>query len=280
MLYNYLFHEIADDRVRDWLFMADPVPMFLIILLYLTIVFKIGPWFMVVRRPFNLKPLLAVYNLGMVVACLAILIGYYRSGVRMNSLMACLDIDYTTDDPDAMRILNVMWWTHIVKLVELVETVFFVLRKKQSQISFLHVYHHTVMVMWSFYYLKYAFGEQGVLIGFMNSFVHIIMYSYYLLAGLGPHMKKYLWWKKYLTGLQLVQFVTMITVLTVTSIIDCRVPKQVTFILFFLTASFLYLFLRFYLKSYSKGKEQVQPVKAGMDKNNNHVNLATLKKLK
>ena len=172
------------------------------------------------------------------------------------------------------------YYYYIAKIVELLDTVFFVLRKNQYQVTFLHVYHHTVMVMWSFYYLKYAFGEQGVLIGFMNSFVHIIMYSYYLLAGLGPHMKKYLWWKKYLTGLQLVQFVTMITVLTVTSIIDCRVPKQVTFILFFLTASFLYLFLRFYLKSYSKGKEQVQPVKAGMDKNNNHVNLATLKKLK
>lgn len=31
------------------------------------------------------------------------------------------------------------------------------------------------------------------------------MYSYYLLAALGPHMQKYLWWKKYLTGLQMVR---------------------------------------------------------------------------
>lgn len=41
-------------------------------------------------------------------------------------------------------------------------------------------------------------------IGLLNTFVHIIMYSYYGLAAIGPHMQKYLWWKKYLTSLQLV----------------------------------------------------------------------------
>jgi len=31
------------------------------------------------------------------------------------------------------------------------------------------------------------------------------MYSYYMLAAIGPQMQKYLWWKKYLTVLQMVQ---------------------------------------------------------------------------
>lgn len=30
------------------------------------------------------------------------------------------------------------------------------------------------------------------------------MYLYYFLAGLGPEFKKYLWWKKYLTMMQIV----------------------------------------------------------------------------
>lgn len=42
-------------------------------------------------------------------------------------------------------------------------------------------------------------------IGLVNTFVHIIMYSYYGLAAIGPHMQKYLWWKRYLTSLQLVR---------------------------------------------------------------------------
>ena len=36
-------------------------------------------------------------------------------------------------------------------------------------------------------------------------------YAYYMLAAIGPQMQKYLWWKKYLTGMQMVQF-TMVFV--------------------------------------------------------------------
>jgi hypothetical protein len=38
--------------------------------------------------------------------------------------------------------------------------------------------------------------------------MHVIMGAdtYYGLAALGPHMQKYLWWKRYLTQLQLAQF--------------------------------------------------------------------------
>lgn len=38
----------------------------------------------------------------------------------------------------------------------------------------------------------------------VNSFVHVVMYTYYGLAGLGPKVQKYLWWKRYVTILQLV----------------------------------------------------------------------------
>lgn len=37
----------------------------------------------------------------------------------------------------------------------------------------------------------------------LNSFIHILMYSYYGLS-VFPSMHKYLWWKKYLTQAQLV----------------------------------------------------------------------------
>lgn len=47
-------------------------------------------------------------------------------------------------------------------------------------------------------------GEQIAFAGGINTLVHTIMYSYYFLAALGPQIKKYLWWKKYLTGLQIV----------------------------------------------------------------------------
>lgn len=72
------------------------------------------------------------------------------------------------------------------------------------QITFLHVYHHVSTCLFSWGYLKYLPGEQGVIIGLLNSFVHVFMYSYYLIAALGPKYTKYLWWKKYMTWIQLV----------------------------------------------------------------------------
>lgn len=38
----------------------------------------------------------------------------------------------------------------------------------------------------------------------INSSIHVLMYGYYGLAALGPQMQKYLWWKKYLTIIQMV----------------------------------------------------------------------------
>jgi hypothetical protein len=48
-------------------------------------------------------------------------------------------------------------------------------------------------------------GEQGVMIGCLNSLVHVIMYFYYMVAAMGPKYQKYLWWKKYMTWIQLVR---------------------------------------------------------------------------
>lgn len=38
----------------------------------------------------------------------------------------------------------------------------------------------------------------------INSGIHVLMYTYYLLSAMGPGMQKYLWWKRYMTVLQLV----------------------------------------------------------------------------
>jgi elongation of very long chain fatty acids protein 4 len=39
----------------------------------------------------------------------------------------------------------------------------------------------------------------------LNSLVHTIMYAYYGLAAMGPKIQKYLWWKRYITQMQLVR---------------------------------------------------------------------------
>lgn len=55
------------------------------------------------------------------------------------------------------------------------------------------------------WFAKDVLSSSAFLIGLINSFVHVVMYMYYGLAALGPQMQKYLWWKHYLTSLQLVR---------------------------------------------------------------------------
>lgn len=86
-----------------------------------------------------------------------------------------------------------------------------------------------------------------------NSFVHTVMYGYYALSALGPHIQPYLWWKKYLTQLQLVQFVCAMIHSVVNYLqTDCPFPKAHS--IGFLSYSFviLLLFADFYVKSYTK----------------------------
>ena len=40
----------------------------------------------------------------------------------------------------------------------------------------------------------------------MNAAIHVLMYLYYGLASCGPKIQKYLWWKKYLTIIQMVGY--------------------------------------------------------------------------
>ena len=86
------------------------------------------------------------------------------------------------------------------------DTVFFVLRKKNAQLTFLHVYHHSTMFCLWWIGVKYVPGGSSFLGAMCNCYVHVLMYSYYFLAACGPSVRKWLWWKKYLTMMQMAQF--------------------------------------------------------------------------
>jgi hypothetical protein len=44
----------------------------------------------------------------------------------------------------------------------------------------------------------------ALFVGALNSFIHVLMYSYYGLSACGPQIQKYLWWKRYITQAQMV----------------------------------------------------------------------------
>ncbi|KAG6465786.1 hypothetical protein O3G_MSEX015389 [Manduca sexta] len=80
------------------------------------------------------------------------------SGWTTTYTFGCQLPDYSMN-PEALRMLRFLWWTVIIKMLEMFETVFFLLRKKKNQASFLHVHHHisSLILIWAG--VKYVGGE-------------------------------------------------------------------------------------------------------------------------
>ncbi|KAM4709823.1 very long chain fatty acid elongase 7 [Discoglossus pictus] len=258
----------ADPRVENWPLMASPIPQTIIIGAYIYFVTSLGPKLMENRKPFDLKKTMALYNLLMVVFSLYMCYEFLMAGWATGYTFQCDIVDYS-GSPQALRMAWTCWLYFFSKFIELLDTIFFVLRKKNSQITFLHVYHHSIMPWTWWFGVKFAAGGLGTFHALVNSVVHVIMYSYYGLSALGPEYQKYLWWKKYMTTIQLVQFL-MVTfhIGQFFFMKDC--PYQFPVFLYVIWSYgfvFLVLFLNFWFHAYTKGKRLPRSLVNGNVKN-------------
>lgn len=151
------------------------------------------------------------------------------------------------------------------RYLEFFDTFFFILRKKYSQISFLHVFHHGVVPTLMYIGLKFYPLPTNGLLPTTNMFVHIIMYAYYGLATFGPSIQKYLWWKKYLTTMQISQFALLLIhcaqPLLFMGSPGCNFPPGLIMINIGIGLTFLTLFVSFYRQTYlnqARAKTQVK----------------------
>ncbi|KAM7348129.1 very long chain fatty acid elongase F-like [Cochliomyia hominivorax] len=176
----------------------------LIITLYILLVLKIGPQFMDNRKPFNLKSVIQFYNIFQFFMNLYIFYGLTRYHFySANYNWKCMRYDPTDVSPISMRKFVYLYF--INKILDWLETIFFCLRKKFKQISFLHVYHHTIMVWAAFIYINLFYGSQFTVVGHINSFVHVLMYAYYFLSTLDINLNMQSM-KKFMTSIQILQF--------------------------------------------------------------------------
>lgn len=73
--------------------------------------------------------------------------------------------------PIIFQIAAALWWYYFSKCIEFLDTIFFVMRKKNNQVSFLHVYHHASMFPLWWLGVKYVAG------GMCEYFcVHVFLY--------------------------------------------------------------------------------------------------------
>lgn len=241
---------IPDERTKEWLLIPSIWPTVIITCSYLAVILG-GQRVMKNREPFKLNDLMMFYNF-----CLVLLNGYIfyeflvTSWLNWNFSKVCMPVEHGT--PSSDRLAAACWWFAFSKSVELIDTIFFMLRKKNTQITFLHLYHHFTMPLIWYLGVKYSPGGEAYFSASINSGIHILMYTYYLLSAMGPHMQKYLWWKRYMTVLQLIQFWTILFHTSYSIYSDCGFPSLYQWALIFYVFSHIALFSNFYYQTYSK----------------------------
>ena len=146
------------------------------------------------------------------------------------------------------------------KIVEFSDTFFFIARKKFRNVNRLQLIHHSIMPIFTFLMVRWLPGGHESFPAMFNSFIHVIMYSYYFLAALGPHMQKYLWWKRYLTNFQLIQFVCIFIkcMVLVLGVSECGYPWQFSGITALLMILMMVLFGEFYVREYMSKKATIK----------------------
>lgn len=126
--------------------------------IYLWWVFIVGPKFMKDRMPFNVTNMLRVYNIFQVFACSVFVIRCYQLGFDFRFIWRCESFDFLTQEERTELTIGT-WMFLFLRMFEFVETVFFILRQKKNQVSFLHVYHHITVVMLMWVYITCDTGE-------------------------------------------------------------------------------------------------------------------------
>lgn len=116
------------------------------------------------RPPYNVTFIVRLYNIFQVCACIYFVIKFQNFGYSFKYTWKCAVGEVPISE--GMIITGFLYL--LLRLVEFIETVFFTLRKKQNQVSVLHIYHHisTVAVFWLFF--KYSFGKFSIYLATIN----------------------------------------------------------------------------------------------------------------
>lgn len=238
------FPQQAPDPRTVGKLLMDPYIALGIGLAYVVIT-KLGQALMSGRKPFDLKAFRIVHNGAMCALSTYMFYGILKNILKLGWFQ---EIDRTEAGDDLAFFLHLFY---VSKSVEMLDTAIMVLRGKNNQVSFLHVYHHcTVHWIWWLNVRMYPGGEASEA-ALANSWVHMWMYGYYFLSTLGFSP----FWKKALTQMQLLQFCFMITEGLYLTIFGARGFRPLGTINGIYALTLLFLFLKFFKKTYKGPKD-------------------------
>ncbi|GFO10777.1 elongation of very long chain fatty acids protein [Plakobranchus ocellatus] len=140
---NTIFWTRRDVRMMDY-FLIEPFYTNMGIAITYLLIVLLGPILMRPFKPFVLKWPLILYNFCMVAVSVYMLFEVIYTAYISNYSMFCQPVDFSRQ-PLAIRMARLVWLYFFTRYVEFLDTVFFILRKKNNQMTFLHVYHHVTI---------------------------------------------------------------------------------------------------------------------------------------
>lgn len=157
-----------------------------------------------------------------------------------------------------MTLINICHIFLYSRILELIDTVWIILRKKNRQITFLHVFHHSFVLLMTWFYFKIAPGGSSAMFPIVNGIVHSVMYTYYILSTFET-IKPYLWWKKYVTTIQLIQFIILGVHFSAAALTpNCQYPRILSLTGLAIAGMFFSLFIAFYRETYLQNQRNLQ----------------------
>lgn len=210
------------------------------------------------KQPFILSGFTIVHNFIMCVASLIMFVGMAASlfAIWQRHGLEALFCDSGAKEVGKGPLYFWIYVFYLSKYYEWVDTVLLCLKK--NQLTFLHVYHHWVTMLLVWNCLENLIPIQWCA-ELLNCFVHILMYYYYFLMSL----KKRVWWKKYITIMQIIQFVLINSLHSVSIawhyLWTHNCPSYDTWghqIGLGIINSYLLLFVQFYFANYQSTKKQ------------------------
>eukprot|EP01133_Synstelium_polycarpum_P015135 gene15135-17914_t len=236
------FQWSKDTFMSSWIFPASTS------VIYLVGIFLLHA-FMKNRKPMSLRTISIIHNSNLIVLSVAMMCGVlYAAYTQAQTQGAFSLICEATNNAVSGRIGFWIYVFYLSKYYELVDTVILALKKKP--LIFLHIFHHVSMVTVTWQWLNDQWLVGSWWCTFVNSFIHTIMYYYYLQTSLGNDC----WFKKYITRAQIIQFLTGTAIVTYWFIIrvreNCQGGIAPAIVSYVANTLFIFLFVRFYINSY------------------------------
>ncbi|XP_022662601.1 elongation of very long chain fatty acids protein AAEL008004-like [Varroa jacobsoni] len=250
---------LRDPRTEGWPLVGDPLGVTLLLAGYVLIVTVVGPRWMEHRKAYDIRYWIAAANasqvlLNMVFAFCFLRMTYLGGGYNL----WCQGVSRDLSD-DKRQLASLSWYYLLVRIADFLDTLFFVLRKKFGHVSFLHVVHHVLVVFNGWYGLTYGFDGQAMFCICINSCVHVLMYSYYLLSLF--HFRWLPRVKPYLTIVQIGQFCAISIHSLAPLFVECGYPLQHSLLILTESLFFLVLFLNFYRRAYRSKRQNQHKLK-------------------